>query len=286
MTLDETDLRSWIGRTDVSQDRIDAGQAQLMQTLFDREPDLKGGDPLPPLWHWIYFPELVCTSHLGRDGHAERGGFLPPVDLPRRMWAGGRFEFSQPLRLDEHTQKRSVIKDVAVKQGRTGLLCFVTVRHEYAGEDGRPCFFEEHDIVYRNDPAPCAPRPELPLPPGDGVWSNTILPSAVMLFRYSALTFNGHRIHYDRDYCRDIEGYPGLVFHGPLTATLLADLAMARGGDRELRGFRFRAVAPLFDTAPFVIRGKPREDDPHGLDLWAETPDGHLAMTASATFQD
>ena len=287
-TLDEAVLRSWIGRTEQCTDVIDAGRARLMQSTLDHEPALRDGDTLPPLWHWIYFLSAVRLGELGRDGHPRLGGFIPPVDLPRRMWAGGRLEFSTPPRLGERIVRTSRIEDVRLKRGRTGMLCFVTVRHEFAGSAGEPRFSEEHDIVYREDPSPgCAP-PTPPAPPRGAHWTRTIEPSPVLLFRYSALTFNGHRIHYDRDYCRDVEGYPGLVFHGPLTATLLAELAITRMPGRRLRGFSFRAVAPLFDTAPFVIRGKPLEDTGegvgNGVEAWAETTGGGLAMHATATF--
>ncbi|MDA0219408.1 MAG: MaoC family dehydratase N-terminal domain-containing protein [Proteobacteria bacterium] len=281
-TTDEDMLRGWIGRSETHQDVLAVGQAKRMAATLDRMQEPAEGDALPPLWHWIYFNEAVARSALGRDGHARRGGFLPPVDLPRRMWAGGRFGFVEPLRLGEAVTRHSTIRDVAVKHGRTGPLCFVTVRHDLAGPDGAERFWEEHDIVYREDPAPGAPAPAAQAPPGEPAFSRTVTPSPVLLFRYSALTFNGHRIHYDRDYCRDVEGYPGLVFHGPLTATLLADLAQEHGGGRTLATFSFRALAPLFDTAPFVLRGKP--SGPDDLELWAETPRGGLAMTAKAHF--
>ena len=283
-TLDESILKSWIGKSEKSTDLIDSTQARLMEATLDRVPNLQDGDPLPQLWHWIYFLVPSRLSDLGRDGHPKLGGFYPPVDLPRRMWAGGRLDFDAPLRLGERIMKTSSIQNVALKKGRSGTLCFVTVRHEFVGADGMPRCREEHDIVYREDPTPGSAPLESPAPPGNGEWSCSVIPSAVMLFRYSALTFNGHRIHYDRDYCRDVEGYPGLVFHGPLTATLLADLAVRQIPNRTIAKFSFRAVAPLFDDKPFIIRGKSADPEGNELDLWAETPTGRLAMTASATF--
>jgi len=280
--FDEALLKSWIGRTETGTDVIDAGRARLMQATLDRTPDLQEGDVLPPLWHWIYFLAPARLGELGRDGHPKLGGFLPPVELPRRMWAGGRFEFREPVRLGERLTKTSTIQDVAIKQGRSGTLCFVTLRHDLAGEDGSLRFCEEHDIVYRQAATPGSTSPEPAKAPEGGKWATKVDPSAVLLFRYSALTFNAHRIHYDRDYCRDVEGYPGPVFHGPLTATLLADLAVKHSPGGRIRGFSFRALAPLFDGAPFVLRGKPGEDGV--IELWAETPDGGLAMTASARF--
>ena len=283
-TLDESILKSWIGRSEKSIDVIDSAQARLMEATLDRVPSLQDGDPLPPLWHWIYFLVPSRLSDLGREGHPKLGGFHPPVDLPRRMWAGGRLDFSAPVRIGERITKTSSIQGVALKQGRSGTLCFVTVRHELTTEDGVPRCSEEHDIVYREDPAPGSAPREVPAPSDDGEWSYSVEPSAVMLFRYSALTFNAHRIHYDRDYCRDVEGYPGLVFHGPLTATLLADLAVRQMPAGTIQKFSFRAIAPLFDTASFIIRGKFADADENTLDLWAETSTGRLAMTASAVF--
>jgi 3-methylfumaryl-CoA hydratase len=282
--LDEVRLWQWIGRSECHEDVLTVGPAHRMAATVESDWHAAEGDALPPLWHWIYCNEAVRLSRLGRDGHALRGGFLPPVDLPRRMWAGGRLGFVAPLRMAETVTRRSTITEVKVKQGRTGALCFVTVRHGLAGPDGEERLWEEHDIVYRDDPAPDAPTPALQEPPGGATFARTVTPSPVLLFRYSALTFNGHRIHYDRDYCRDVEGYPELVFHGPLTATMLAGLALEQGGGKALAAFSFRAVAPLFDTAPFMLRGRFVGEDV--LELWAETPQGWLAMTATATLSE
>lgn len=275
-------LFDWIGRSDAQDDLIDARQARLMQLTLDRAASLQDGDPLPALWHWLYFVEAALLSELGRDGHAKLGGFLPPVPLPRRMWAGGRLSFEKDLRLGERAKRRSTIKDILFKEGRSGKLCFVTLRHEILGADGALRLWEEHDIVYREDPRPGDSKAPALKPPEAALWQREIKPSAVLLFRYSALTFNGHRIHYDLDYCRKVEGYPGLVFHGPLTATLLADLAMENSSGKRLNSFSFRATAPLFDTAPFRLCAKKGEGST--LRLWAETPEGGLAMEAEANF--
>ena len=273
-TLDESVLRQWIGKTQSATDTLQVEPARLMQATLDRDPTLNAGDPLPPVWHWLYFLSGAPMSKLGRDGHAALGEFLPPVALPRRMWAGGRLEFSKPVELGETINKSSAIQDIALKHGKSGALAFVTVRHTFTGPEGDERFTEEHDIVYREDPKPDAPKPAPVQAPTTSQYSETVTPSTVQLFRYSALTFNSHRIHYDRDYCIDIEGYPGLIFHGPLTATLLADLAVRRNGNKPLKSFSFRAVAPLFDNAPFTIH-----HDGEGT-TWAETPDGGLAMKA------
>jgi 3-methylfumaryl-CoA hydratase len=251
-----------------------------MEMTLDRAPLLREGDPLPPLWHWIYFLQSARLSALGRDGHPARGGFLPPVALPRRMWAGGRFGFEHALRIGAQAQKQSRITDVALKTGSTGTLCFVTVRHEVGTADST-AFWEEHDIVYREDPTPDAPRRETPLVGTDWQHSETIHPSEVMLFRYSALTFNGHRIHYDRDYARDVEGHAGLVVHGPLIATLLIDLAQRVADGARPRSFEFRAASPLFDGAPFTLHAN---RDGNTVTLAAANPQGRLAMQATAGF--
>ncbi|NDR55573.1 FAS1-like dehydratase domain-containing protein [Aliiruegeria sabulilitoris] len=274
-----SEIGSWIGRREARDDVLLLQPARFMQATLDCAPDLSDGDPLPPLWHWLYFLEAHPTSQLGRDSHPKKGGFLPPVALPRRMWAGGRFEFHLPLRLGQPVRKVSTITDIAKKDGRSGKLCFVTVRHEIFDGD-RLALTEEHDIVYREDPSPDAPPPVL-RPAHDGAdVSEEVVPSEVMLFRYSALTFNGHRIHYDVDYARKVEGYDGLVFHGPLTATLLIDLAMRHTG-RMPHSFSFRGLAPIAGMAPFRIEGR---SDGDGFELWARRADGALAMTARAEF--
>ena len=277
-TLDQNLLSRWIGRQEEMIDVIEPRTARLMQATLDRTPSLELGDVLPPLWHWLYFPVVLPQKDLGRDGHPKLGGFLPPVALPRRMWAGGRFGFERALRIGETAAKRSTIQNVQIKEGRSGPLCFVTVKYEYFAGDTF-CFWEEHDIVYREDPKPGAEAPVAPEAPGGAEWGRQVEPSAIMLFRYSALTFNGHRIHYDRQYSREVEGYPGLVFHGPLTSTLLFDLLLEQNPGCWVSAYEFRAVSPLFDTAAFALEG--RRDGDH-IELWARNPEGRLAMTAKA----
>ena len=243
----------------------------LAATLDRNDQEPQPGDPLPPLWHWLYFLPSHRQSELGPDGHAKRGGFLPPVPLPRRMWAGGRFEFKRPLRIGETVQRVSRIVDVKYKEGRTGPLVFVVVRHEISD-----AIVEEHDIVYRGEvAAPQDPRQA----PAEAAWERVIHPDDVLLFRYSALTFNGHRIHYDRRYATEVEGYPGLVVHGPLLATLLLDLLRRNLPGAAVTRFAFRAVSPLFDVAPFAVCGKPEGD---AVKLWAKNAEGGLAMEATA----
>jgi 3-methylfumaryl-CoA hydratase len=279
--LDVDHLRSWIGKQETLHDQVTRFPIAALSATLDRDdPAPAAGDPLPPLWHWLYFLPTARQSILGPDGHPARGGFLPPVPLPRRMWAGGRFTFHQPLRVDEAITRVSTVQDVTIKQGRNGALCFVLVRHEVAGQNGL-ALVEEHDIVYRDAPqpgeAPAEPRPVRT----DGDWQRDIHPSDPLLFRYSALTFNSHRIHYDRRYVTETEGYPGLIVHGPLIATLLIDL-LRRNTERTVASFRFRAVSPLFDIAPFSVHGAP--DGERGVALWARNATGHLAMEAEAAF--
>ncbi|MBL6941275.1 MAG: MaoC family dehydratase N-terminal domain-containing protein [Rhodospirillales bacterium] len=281
-TLDIEILKTWIGRSESHSDVISLKPVQMMAATLGRTVDTpKDGDPLPAAWHWLYFLGAKPRGDLGRDGHAALGEFLPPVALPRRMWAGGCFDFQKPIHIGETIKKVSTINKVERKSGRSGELCFVTVRHQlFAGDEMR--ITDDHNIVYREDPTSKEPAPPTPAPTNAKI-RETITPDPVLLFRYSALTFNSHRIHYDVDYCRDVEGYPGLVFHGPLTATLLLDLAMRNMEGRTFTGFSYRAVAPLFDTSPFTIALAHEED---GMILWAETPEGNLAMSATVSIRE
>ena len=281
--MDITQLQEWIGKTETRTDIVTAAPvAALAATLDIERPGPRPGDPLPPLWHWLYFLPFHRQSELGPDGHAKRGGFLPPVDLPRRMWAGGRVDFHRPLRIGENITRVSRIADVKFKEGRSGRLVFVLVRHEISDPDGL-AITEEHDIVYRDHPRPGDAVPSPQPAPSDAAWERIIHPDDVLLFRYSALTFNGHRIHYDRRYVTEVEGYPGLVVHGPLIATLLVDLVRVYLPAAVVTRFEFRAVSPIFDTGPFTVAG--RLKDERTIDLWAKNAAGALAMTAAAAYK-
>jgi 3-methylfumaryl-CoA hydratase len=276
-------LRAWEGRSETLHDEITAAPVRNLSATLDRDDPLPArGTVLPPLWHWLYFLPRHRQSEIGADGHARRGGFLPPVPLPRRMWAGGRLQWHAPLRVGDEVQRTSRIVSVTHKSGRTGDLVFVLVRHEVANAQGL-ALTEEHDIVYRAAAKPGDPVPPPQAAPADAAWSREIVPDDVLLFRYSALTFNGHRIHYDRKYVTEVEGYPGLVVHGPLIATLLADLARRQRPDATLRTFAFKAVRPTFDLHPFRVCGKPSADG-QGAQLWAQDHEGWLTMQAEATF--
>ncbi|MEA3395651.1 MAG: MaoC family dehydratase N-terminal domain-containing protein [Pseudomonadota bacterium] len=276
---DLTHLRDWIGRQESRADNLTATPVAALAATLDRDDPLpQAGTALPPLWHWIYFTPLTRHSELGVDGHAKRGGFLPPVPLPRRMWAGGRLDFLQPLRVGEAVTRTSTIQDVTVKHGRSGALVFVCVRHAFSNAHGL-ALSEEHDIVYRDAPAPDAPQPEPTPAPRDEQFSREIVPDPVLLFRYSALTFNGHRIHYDRSYVTGVEGYPGLIVHGPLIATLLLDLLRRHLPDATVKRFSFKAVRPTFDIHSFTVCGKVEGQT---VTLWGRDHEGWLTMQATA----
>jgi 3-methylfumaryl-CoA hydratase len=269
-------LTNWIGKTETRSDIVTAGPIAALSATLDRDDQPpQPGDPLPLLWHWLFFLDRHRASELGPDGHARRGGLLPPVPLPRRMWAGSRFEFHLPLRVGDQVTRVTRVADIKEKTGRSGPLVFVLVRHEISNGGGL-AIAEEHDIVYRDhsrDQSPSQPAPE------SAAWERTIQPDDVLLFRYSALTFNAHRIHYDRRYATEVEGYPGLVVHGPLIATLLMDLLRRSDPAADVARFSFRAVSPLFDTGPFTVCGK---TEGQAVKLWAKDASGNLAMSAEA----
>lgn len=281
MTLPNThQISDWIGRTEFTRDTVSIWPAFALSQALDHCNAPSLGAELPPLWHWLYFLPTHKGNELGYDGHARLGGFLPPVPLPRRMWAGGRLRFERLLRVGENAERESCIADISFKTGRSGSLAFVLVRHTIHGDQGAR-IVEEHDIVYRAAPVEGAATPP-PLPaPAQAQWTREIAPDPVLLFRYSALTFNGHRIHYDRDFCRS-EAYPGLVVHGPLIATLLLDLLNQRMADAHVSEFSFKAVSPLFDIHRFSLHGR---IDGARATLWAMNHLGELAMSASAKLE-
>jgi 3-methylfumaryl-CoA hydratase len=286
-----TPLTDWIGRSEQVTDTLHATPVAALAATLDWPPEPGGarpalGTPLPPLWHWLYFLPVAQQSDIGDDGHPRRGGFLPPVPLPRRMWAGSDFTFHAPLHVGDTVQRSSTIVDVKEKSGRSGHLIFVRVRHELHRQTGTDtqelALTEHHNIVYRAAPTPeDAPVPPQAAPTG-AAWSRQITPTDVLLFRYSALTFNGHRIHYDRQYVTQVEGYPGLIVHGPLIATLLLDLLRRQMPHATVRGFEFKAVRPTFDTHAFSVHGSPAADG-KTVRLWGQDHEGWLTMEAVAT---
>lgn len=276
-------LQSWVGKTETLGDSVTAAPVRALSATLDREdPEPVPGTALPELWHWLYFLPVARQSGLGPDGHPQRGGFLPPVPLPRRMWAGGRLQWHQQvLQVGDAVTRTSRIESVTHKAGRTGDLVFVLVKHELRNSQGL-ALTEEHDIVYRAHPQPGDPAPAPQAAPKGAAWTREVVPDDVLLFRYSALTFNGHRIHYDRKYVTGVEGYPGLIVHGPLIATLLADLLRRNMPGARLLKFEFRAVRPVFDLWPFKLHGLPSADG-KTVSLWTEDHEGWLTMQATAT---
>ncbi len=278
--LDIDHLRQWIGR---SQEVSDIVTAQLVKglraTLFLPIGEPKKGDAAPFTVHWCLAPTVVPASELGPDGHPTRGGFLPPVPLPRRMWAGGELEFLDTLRVGDEVTRASRIKDVSLKTGSTGQLCFVSVDHEIKTPRGT-AIRERHDIVYRDVPtgsgAPAKPTGAPPI----AKHRETHFADPVLLFRYSALTFNGHRIHYDRDYVTKVEGYPGLIFHGPMQAALLVEFAAKLRGSVP-RKFVYRGVQPLFEGSEFSVNANETVD---GMELWTANSESAPTMKGTATW--
>ena len=277
-------LKEWVGRTQAMEDFAAPFPVRaLTASLDEKDPDPRRGDPLPPLWHWLYFLETAPASRIGPDGHAERGDFLPPVPLPRRMWAGSRFVFDgAPLKVGQDIRRVSRIKSVEPKTGSTGDMMFVTVEHAVSGPDG-PAFVEEHDIVYREAARPGEkPRPPKPAPT-DATWTRRILADPVLLFRFSALTFNGHRIHYDQPYVTGTEGYPGLIVHGPLMGLLQIELARRSNPGRTPASFEFRALSPVFGGATLTVGARQEADG--AVTTWVADGAGGLAQQGKAAFR-
>ena len=279
------DITGWVGRSETVHDTITPAPVRALTATLDHAAvDVTSGMTLPPLWHWLYFLPMHPQSEIGADGHAKRGGFMPPVPLPRRMWAGSQFEFRAPLRVGDAVARTSTIADVTQKEGRTGKLVFVRVRHELRCNGAAdPAVVEFHDIVYREAKQATDVEPPPVAAPVAAAWQRTVVPDDVLLFRYSALTFNGHRIHYDRKYVTEVEGYPGLIVHGPLIATLLMDLLRREAPDAVVATFRFKAVRPTFDLHHFKINGQ-REGNT--VKLWAQDHEGWLTMDAVATLKE
>ncbi len=276
MDIDLDHLRGWIGREEVQSELLTGALVQRFNATFDRTSALEDGAPAPLLIHLCLGQPAVPSAELGPDGHPARGGFLPPVPLPRRMWAGGAFHFHAPVRIGEVVTRRSVIEDVTLKHGSTGTLCFVTVTHHIESA-GRKVVTERQDIVYRDAGAPPRMMPEA----ADlGAYHRQIAATPTLLFRYSALTFNGHRIHYDAPYVTGTEGYPGLIVHGPMQATLLAQYAADLRGAVPER-FTFRSLSPIFDTHDFTLNAR---DDGDAVLLWTAAIGGPVAMDARATW--
>ena len=281
MTVDIEHLRSWIGRTETIHDVLTAAPLRALSAMLNlEEAPQNAGDLVPPSWHWLYFLPMQRQTEIGPDIEAKRGGFLPPVPLPQRVWAGSQIEFQRPVTVGQTVVRHSRVEDVRMKEDRSGPVVFVKVLHEVRA-DGQLAISERHDIVYRNMPQPGEPAPAGVRAPDKAPWTRQIDPDNVLLFRHSALTFHGHHIHYDRRCVTGLKGYPGRMVHAPLIATLLLDLVRRQVPQSRVEHFEFRAVRPVFDIAPFEVCGRVEGD--RQIQLWARTPAGHLAMDASAT---
>lgn len=278
MDLDIERLKGWIGREETSGEALTPALVARFNATFDRTSSSELGAIAPMLIHFCLGQPAVPTADLGPDGHPARGGFLPPVPLPRRMWAGGVLEVFEPIRIGGYVSRRSVIEDVSVKQGRSGTLCFVTLWH-HVDCDGQHALTERQDIVYRDAPAPSEPDASgTPHPAPEGAHRVQLTVAEPLLFRYSALTFNGHRIHYDSPYARTEELYPGLVIHGPLQATMLCQYAADLRGSAP-RHFSFRSLAPIFGPGEMILHATPNGD---AWKLWTSQPGGPISMEATA----
>jgi 3-methylfumaryl-CoA hydratase len=280
--IDMDYLRAWVGREQRVAEILSPFPARAIAAMLDHStlPDV--GDPLAPSWHWLYFLDTPTTASTDTDGHPRKGEFLPPVPLPRRMWAAGSLDIVQPLRLGLLAEKCSTIRSVELKSGKTGALVFVGIDHQIRQND-LICVREEQTLVYRAMPHERTAPPQGGAGPMDADWSQIFEPNPVLLFRFSALTFNAHRIHYDRDYATREEFYPGLVVHAPLLATLLLDLVSHQNPGMPLSQFRFRAVHPTFDLGSVRLHGK-REGN--HVTLWSADHQNCVGMRASAILEE
>jgi 3-methylfumaryl-CoA hydratase len=279
-TLDLDHLRQWIGRSEEKTDIVTAHLVRALRaTLFMEIGEPKPGDAAPFTAHWCLAQPVYPMSQLGPDGHPTRGGFLPPVPLPRRMWAGGELEFIDTLRVGDEMKRSSRISDVTMKTGSTGVLCFVSVQHEVTTPRGT-AIRERQDIVYR-DMTASAPAAKPAAAPPSAKHRESHMADEVLLFRYSALTFNGHRIHYDRDYVTKVEGYPGLIFHGPMQAAFLVEFAAKLHGGAAPKKITYRGVQPLFEGSEFSVNAN---DAGAGLELWTANSEGSPTMKGNAVW--
>jgi 3-methylfumaryl-CoA hydratase len=282
MTQNLEDLKKWVGEKETDIDYVTVPSVHRLAATLDREDAMpQPGEPLPIGWHQILFPRVVRHSQIGPDGHPARGDFLPPVPLPRRMFAGKRNTFYAPLHVGDEVRRESVIQSVAPKQGRTGQMVFVTVKTDIYSPRGL-AITEEQDIVYREEPDPNAPPPPPQKAPGIAVWSRTVTSDSVMLFRYSALTFNSHRIHYDYPYVTQVEKYPTLVMNGGLTTLLVFELAREHART-PIRSIASRNVRPMFVDRPIAVCGEPSADG-RSARLWTLDDTGALSLSAEAEF--
>jgi 3-methylfumaryl-CoA hydratase len=283
LSAEPNDFSAWIGRTETMNETICPWRAAALAATLDWDGAPATGSALPPAWHWLFFNPVARRRALGTDGHPQRGGFLPPVSLPRRMWAGSRLTYHKPLAIGAEATRKSEILKIETKTGQGGALVFVTLRHSIS-TTAALCIEEEQDLVYRPAATPGAVPPPKKPAPQSSAWREEIRPDTTLLFRYSALTFNGHRIHYDKTYAQKDENYPDLVVQGPLTATLLQNFVTRTRPEWRLARFSFRGVTPLFVDRPFWIEAAEVEGKPGEISVWARDDEGALSMQASAVF--
>ena len=280
-------FQDWLGRSEEAFDTITASPLNRYNATLDRDdPEPQLGDPLRPGAHWLYFLPTTLQSELGPNGNPEVGNFLPPSDLPRRMWAGGKLTFDHPLRVGERARKVSTIASITPKEGRSGKLMFITVRHDYYGEDGL-ALSEDHNIVYREAAQPGAAKaaPKIQNAPADATWHQTVQPNPRLLFRFSALMFNAARIHFDHDYVTKTEGYPGLIVNARMVVIMLLELCGREYSDKTMTSYTYRCLSPLFCDSAFSVNGA-HHDDGQSVKLWAANDQGGLSLDADAMFNN
>lgn len=274
------DFDAWIGRSRTAHDEISAFPVNALAATLDRDDALAvAGTAVPPLWHWLYFLPIFRPGDMRRDGHMQGGDFMPPIPLPRRVWAGSQFDWNaaNPLRVGDRATRTSRIGSITRKEGKSGELVFVKLIHEYHNAQGL-CFTNEHLSAFRGEPkgeAKAAPA----LADTAAQWQRTLVPDTAMLFRYSALMFNAHRIHYDAPYATKEEHYPAVLVQGPLIATLLLDLLQRQAPGASVRRLEFKAVRSAFVDRPLQLRGQPEGQQ---VRLWAADEEGRLVMSALA----
>jgi 3-methylfumaryl-CoA hydratase len=284
MTIDIEPLRKQLGRKIEDEDVVTRAPIKAMLATFDRQEKVpEEGEPIAPGWHLLYLHSYARRAQLSRDGAAAEGGVLPKIPMPRRMYAGSTFTFSGDIRVGDKLKREIEFTDIQLREGSTGTLVVTTQTRRLFTPRGL-ALTEANSMVFREDPKPGQKSgvPVRDAAPTDVPWRRTITPDPVMLFRYSAITFNPHRIHYDRTYCMETEGYPGLVVHGPFAQQCLFDLLRDSTPGRKITGMSVRARAPLFDTAPFDVIGRLTADG-KGAELWSVTPKGTIAAQATAT---
>lgn len=275
------DFKEWLGKTIQEEDIVANKQAKMMQALLNQST--KTLTELPLLYHWLYFLPIVDQAELGTDGHPKKGGFLPQIPFPKRMWAGSRVQFLKPILFEQKIQRHSEISNIVFKQGKSGELFFVTVKHSIYAQ-GELAIVDEHDIVYREAHNQIQTSKVTPSQQEERHYSykQSFAADTSLLFRYSALTFNSHKIHYDITYATQVEGYPSLVVHGPLLATLLLHQLAIEYPDKQVAQFEFKAIKPVFQFNDFFICGDIHEQDGS---LWIEHSDGQIAIKASVKFR-